>query len=282
MSAFPTHNACGRSSVRLIRVAPLPDRHEIRELTVAIRLEGDFDVAYTGGDNTQIIPLGTMQDAVYAQAQIRPPEAIEDFAAAVANHFLINFPHVRSVGVEVVEHPWYRIAVEGAKHPHAFIGGGSETRVAIVVGGSDGLGAEAGLDGLVVLKTVGPGFAGILRDEFADLPKPSDRIVATAVRARWTYAPDRPVAWDDARSRVRGALIAAFADHERLDVESTLHAMGTAALAAVPEADQLTLTLPNRHRTLVELRQFSPPNANEVFVTTDEPAETITGTFRRA
>ena len=90
MPVLLTSHSYGKSRVRVTRVTRLADRHEIRELTVDIRLEGDFDAAYTHGDNSSLIATDTMKNLVYALAQGRPAEAIEDFAAALAGHFLAD------------------------------------------------------------------------------------------------------------------------------------------------------------------------------------------------
>jgi urate oxidase len=58
--------------------------------------------------------------------------------------------------------------------------------------------------------------------------------------------------------------------------------MGDAALAAVPGVEEITLTMPNRHRVLVNLQPFGRENKNEVFVATDEPHGLISGTLRRS
>ena len=282
MPAVLTHHSYGKSKVRLTQVTRLPDRHEIRELTVDIRLEGDFDASYLLGDNSGIIATDTMKNVVYALAQGRPAEAIEDFGAVLAGHFIEGFPHVRSATVGLVEHPWRRIAVDGLDHPHAFIGGGGETRTASVTRGPGGTRIESGLDGLMVLKTTGSGFSGFIRDRHTTLPETTDRIFATEVRSRWTYAPRAVVGWDEAHARVRRSLLEAFATHESLAVQQTLHVMGEAALGACAEIDEITLTLPNRHRILVDLGRFGQSNANEIFVATDEPFGLITGTLRRA
>ena len=73
-----------------------------------------------------------------------------------------------------------------------------------------------------------------------------------------------------------------FADHMSLSVQQTLYAMGEAALTACPAVTEITLTMPNRHRVLVDLSPFERDNPNEVFVTTDEPFGMITGTLKRS
>ena len=281
MPAVLTQHSYGKSRVRLTRVTRLPDRHEIRELTVDIRLEGDFDASYTLGDNSRIIATDTMKNVVYALAQGRPAEAIEDFGAVLAGHFVEGFPHVRSATVGLAEHPWRRISVDGVDHPHAFVGGDGERRTATITRGLDGPKVESGLGGLMVLKTTGSGFSGFLRDRHTTLPETTDRIFATEIRSRWTYAPGAIVRWDETHSRVRRALLETFAVHESLAVQQTLHAMGEAALDACAEIEEITLTLPNQHRILVDLERFGQSNANEIFVATDEPFGLITGTLRR-
>jgi urate oxidase len=120
-----------------------------------------------------------------------------------------------------------------------------------------------------------------VRDAYTTLPDTDDRIFATTVTARWRYA--APEAdWNAAFAAVRTALLDAFARHYSRSVQQTLLAMGEAALAACPEADEITLVLPNRHRLLVNLSPFGLDNPNVVFVPTDEPFGLISGTVRRA
>ena len=282
MASVLTSHSYGKSKVRLTRVTRLPDRHEVRELTADIRLEGEFAESYTLGDNRQIIATDTMKNVVYALAQGRPAEAIEDFAAALAGHFVTSHDHVESATVRLVERPWRRIEVDGVASPHAFEGGGDESRTTTVRRDRRGLRVESGLDGLQVLKTTGSAFAGFLRDAYTTLAETTDRIFATEVQARWVYRDGATVDWDAAHRSIRTAMLETFATHESLSVQQTLHAMGEAALVACDAAEEITLTMPNKHRILVDLERFGRSNVNEVFVATDEPFGLITGTLRRA
>lgn len=281
MAAVLTSHSYGKSRVRVTRVTRLADRHEVRELAVDLHLEGEFEASYTLGDNSAVIATDTMKNVVYALAQGRPAESIEDFGAALASHFVDGFAHVRSATIRLAETPWRRIETAGRDHPHAFVGGGSEARTAIVTRDRAGLRFEAGLEGLQVLKTTGSGFSGFLRDRYTTLTESADRIFATEVSARWLYAPAGCLHWDDAHRRIRTALLETFAVHESLSVQQTLHAMGEAALAACAEVEEIRLDLPNKHRVLVDLERFGRENINEVFVATDEPFGLITGTLRR-
>jgi urate oxidase len=282
MPAILTSHSYGKSKVRLTRVTRLPDRHEIRELTAEVRLEGDFAESYTLGDNRRIIATDTMKNVIYALAQGRPAEAIEDFAAALARHFVESHGHVEAATVRIDEHSWHRIEVGGSESPHAFVGGESASRTTTVRGDRRGLRVESGLENLQVLKTTGSGFSGFLRDAYTTLAETTDRIFATEVQARWAYEGGVTVDWDAAYRDVRAALLECFAVHESLSVQQTLHAMGMAALAACKAVEEITLTMPNKHRILVDLERFGRSNVNEVFVATDEPFGLITGTLRRA
>lgn len=282
MPAVLAHHAYGKSKVRLTRVTRLPDRHEIRELTVAIQLEGDFDASYLTGDNSTVIATDTMKNVVYSLAQGRPREAIEEFGRDLASHFVDQFPHVRSAWISLVEHPWRRIVVGGVDHPHAFVGGGGETRTASITRRADGVVVVSGLDGLQVLKTTGSGFSGFVRDRYTTLPEATDRIFATEVRAHWTYERGASVEWDRARESIRSALLETFAEHESLSVQQTLYAMGEAALGACASIEEIHLIMPNQHRIPFDLSRFGQENANEIFVATDEPFGLISGTIRRA
>ena len=281
MSAVLTSHSYGKSRIRVTRVTRLADRHEIRELIVDVQLEGDFDASYTQGDNRQVIATDTMKNVVYALAHGRPAEAIEQFGAALATHFLECSAHVRSATVRLAENPWKRIVVDGRAHPHAFVGGSSESRIAVIRADRLGLHFEAGIEGLQVLKTTGSGFSGFSRDEYTTLPETSDRIFATEVQAHWHYAPANERDWDELHRAVRRTLVETFAGHESLSVQQTLHEMGLAALDACSAVEEITLTLPNKHRTLVDLVRFGKENCNEVFVASDEPYGRISGTLRR-
>jgi urate oxidase len=42
----------GKSEVRLVKVSRRPDGHDLHDLTVDVKLDGDFEAAYVEGDNT--------------------------------------------------------------------------------------------------------------------------------------------------------------------------------------------------------------------------------------
>ncbi|HEY4596641.1 MAG TPA: urate oxidase [Thermoanaerobaculia bacterium] len=267
-------NAYGKQAVRLVTVRRLPDRHELKDVTVAIRFEGDFAAAYTDGDNRGVLPTDTMKNTVYALAADHPFDDIEDFGLLLTDHFLTHNPRAARVQVDLTEHPWEPFGADGT----AFRQPGSERRIAEVTRDREGARVVAGLENLVVMKTAKSAFEGFPRDRYTTLPETADRLLATAVRATWRYSrPDVPFGlWH----QVRRVLLETFAEHDSRSVQHTLYAMGEAVVRTL-DVEEIHLAMPNRHHIPVDLRPFGLENRNEIFVATTEPYGLIEGTVRR-
>ena len=286
MPTVLVHNAYGKSRVRLTKVQRHPDRHDLFEWSIDVQLTGDFAAAYTAGDNRRVIATDTMKNVVYALAADETLTSPEAFALVLGRHFL-TYPQVATARLEISVDGWRRIQVGGRPHPHAFLGHGPEKRTCAVSADRDGQRVTAGLTDLLLLKTTDSAFRDFHRDQYRTLPDADDRIFATSVTAEWNF--DRPTAWEAAHAAdwdaahliACRALLETFATHKSLGVQHTLHAMGNAVLAAIPGIEEITLTMPNRHRLLVNLQPFGRENASAVFVATDEPYGLISGTVRR-
>jgi urate oxidase len=209
---------------------------------------------------------------VYAFARTHPVDHVETFAQLLADHFATK-PAVETVIINALEHSWTRLA------NHAFVQPGGEQWTAVVTRAPGGTRVVSGLTNLVVLKTTDSAFAGFPRDAFTTLPDTQDRILATSVTASWTYHEG----FTDfaARASIRAAMVDAFTAHDSRSVQHTLKAMAHAALAACPGVVDVTLSMPNRHHLLVDLKPFGLDNPNEVFVATEQPFGLIEATFRR-
>ena len=132
----------------------------------------------------------------------------------------------------------------------------------------------------MVLKSTGSEFKGFLVDEFTTLAETDDRILATALTARWRYAEASPD-WNAAYDAVRSLMLDAFATTYSRALQETLYAMGTAVLAARPEVDEISFAAPNKHHFLVDLAPFGLDNPGEVFIAADRPYGLIEATVRR-
>src|SRR5206468_221238 len=254
------------------------DPHEIVDATLDVQLEGDFGPVYTGGDNTSCLATDTMKNTVYALARHDPIDHIEEFALRLADHFAAK-PRVSRVGIAALEHHWSRVSVNGRPHPHAFMRTGGERWTTAVSRDAHGTDVASGLTNLNVLKTSDSAFAGFPRDQLTTLAEADDRILATSVTATWKYR--RGTSDFSNRERVRTVLVETFAAHESRSVQHTLYAMATAALDACVNLTEITISMPNRHHLLVDLKPFGLDNPNEVFVPTEEPYGLIEATVRR-
>jgi urate oxidase len=272
-------NNYGKQRVRILQVARHADRHDIKELTVGIRLEGDFEAAHTTGDNRKVLPTDTMKNTVYALAKSHSIKSPEEFCLRLADHFLTHNPQVSCVRIEAAETLWSRLAIEGKPQPHTFTGSGSEKRTAVLAATRKEKTLHAGIDGLVVLKTTDSAFENFLKDEFTTLKEDRNRILATSVRATWLYR-ENAAEFDSIWQVVRQTLLEAFAAHDSESLQHTLYAMGEAVLRKFPGIREIHLSLPNKHYNLVDLSPFQMENPKEVFLPTDEPHGLIEATVR--
>ena len=281
MHARLGENSYGKSAIRLVKVVREGAHHSLHDLTVDVRLEGDFQRAHVAGDNAAVLPTDTMKNTVYALARkhdVHPPEA---FAALVGMRLLEASPWATCVTVDVARHGWNRIMTDGHAHDTAFQHASEEQRTASVRSERAAPGhVEAGVRDLVVLRTSGSAFSGFPRDAYTTIAETRDRILATSLAAGWRYAAT-PADYNTTFAAVRQALLGTFASHASESVQHTLFAMGQAALEASADVEEIHLSLPNRHHLLVDLTPFQLDNPNAIFVATTEPYGLIEATLRR-
>ncbi len=280
MNISISQQAYGKSNVRLTYVNRDGEQHELVQLCAQILLEGGFDSAYTDGDNSSIVPTDTMKNTVYAIAKLHGIVDIETFAIDLAGWFVEKFAHVDTASVEIRQQLWRRIDLDGERHGHAFIGGGSEENTCRVTATNEGLRLWSGIAGLQVLKTTESAFEGFLKDEFTSLQETNDRIFATTITAEWPC--EDPVhTWTETRNIVRALMLDVFAHNFSPSVQKTLHEMAESVLAACPEINRISIKMPNQHHLLADLATINLENNNEIFVPTAEPFGVISATIER-
>jgi urate oxidase len=270
-------NAYGKSAIRLVKVDRAMTPHRVRDLTIAIALEGDFETSYSEGDNSGVIATDTKKNTAYALAGEHLTGSIEAFGLALGRHFLAE-PQVERVRVTIAEHDWRPIG----SAPDAFARDPSSTRTTTVTAGRDGDVVEAGIADLVVMKTTRSAFEGFPRDRYTTLKETDDRILATKVTAGWRYGPDASIDHDASWAAVRDTLLDTFADHHSVSVQASIWIIGKAVLERHPEVDEISMSLPNLHHWTVDLRPFGLENDREVYVSTTEPHGLIEATIRRS
>ncbi|MBC7789638.1 MAG: urate oxidase [Anaerolineae bacterium] len=271
----------GKQRVRLVKVTRHSDRHEIFDIVVGIRFEGEYAAVHSEGDNARCLPTDTMKNTVYALAKQESFDEIEGLGFALAKHFFRTTAHVSRIRIDLTERRWNRLEVDGIPQPHAFARGSGEERVATISASRDSTPeAQSGIRELVVLKTTGSAFTGFFSDGYTTLGETNDRILATAISATWKYGTSA-VDYSSVVSVVRETILETFAGHDSRSVQHTLYAVGQAVLNRRPEIVEIALAMPNKHHLLVDLTPFALENQNEIFVPTEEPYGLIEAVLRR-
>src|SRR3954469_19401468 len=272
-------NQYGKAEVRVVAVDRSTPRHTLADLNVSISLRGDFTAAHTAGDNAHVLATDTQKNTAFAFARDGVGEP-EEFGLRLARHFAGAYPWITGARVAVESYGWDRIAVGGPppEPPLPPARGGGRTAV-VTVDGED-THVLAGLTDLVVLKTTGSEFRGFPRDRYTTLPETRDRILATAVTARWRYT-STELDFADCFAGIRALLLETFAATHSLALQQTLFAMGEAVLERFGEVAEIRLSMPNRHHFLQDLGAFGLDNPDVVYHADDRPYGLIEGSVVR-
>jgi urate oxidase len=99
-------NSYGKSRVRVVKVKRHPGHHDVRDWTVEILLEGDFESCFIDGDNSKILPTDTMKNTVYSLARSSTAECMEEFGKELVAFLLERNPQVSVARASISEKPW--------------------------------------------------------------------------------------------------------------------------------------------------------------------------------
>jgi urate oxidase len=287
----------GKSRVRVLKVLRTGTTHTVKELSVDVALEGDFETSFTRADNSRVVPTDTMKNLVNALAHEHLGGESEPFARQVAGCLLDRYPQVSRVTLSLDERAWARLEVDGTPHPHSFVqrdrarwcvrlvsrrepSDSTASEPAPAAGAGHEHRLESGIRDLLIMKSTGSGFEGFPRCEHTTLPETTDRILASALTATWRWHAT-PSSYAAANERIVRAMLGPFASRYSPSVQATLFEMGSAALEACPEIEAITIAMPNLHCLRIDLSAFGRENANELFVPTDEPHGQIEATISR-
>jgi urate oxidase len=267
-------NRYGKAETRLVRVFRDDDTHRLVDLNVSVALSGDLAATHLTGDNAGVLPTDTMKNTVYAFAKEYGVGEPEEFGLLLAMHFVAEQPQVRAAKVAIESFEWERLG------PHSFRKSGGYVRTAAVTVTVDQQQVVSGLRDMVLLNSTASEFHGFPRDRYTTLPETNDRILATAVDAKWRHSGTK-TDWYDSFHGAVGALTKAFVNTYSYSLQQTLFSMGSRVLESRPEIAEIRLALPNKHHYLVDLSPFDLVNDNEVFIAGDRPYGLIEGTVTR-
>jgi len=266
----------GKARVRVVKILREGARHTVVETDVQVLLEGDFETSYTKGDNSKVVATDTVKNTINVLSRDHLTTETEKFALHLGRHFLERYAQVERVHVDIRERVWERLG----DNNHSFTAPGSPVPwvKAVVTAKTEEL--TSGVTDWLILKSAESGFSDYPRCELTTLPETQDRIFATSVTAGWHWT-KHPSGFREANARIREAMLRPFCENFSPSVQTTMAEMAEAALAAVPEIDEVSLALPNKHCNLINLQPFGLDNPNIVFTSTDEPHGQIEAVFRR-
>lgn len=270
------HNTYGKGRVRVMRVHREGDDNAVRELTVQTMLEGAFADSYTRADNHQVVATDTIKNLTNIVAREELTAPAELFAQKLAERFLDRYKHVTRATVITHETKWVRIAGQA----HAFLLDANGKPYAQVRADRQGAEVTSGITDFTFMKSTQAGWVGYVMDDTTTLPETTDRIVATAMNATWTWnAP--PADYDRTNAAILAGMLEEFATTYSYGVQDSLFRMAEAALAKVPELQSIHLACPNKHYLPINLAPFGLSADNLVFTPTDEPHGQIECTVGR-
>ncbi len=256
----------GESRLRMLRVIARGDRHDARDLTVALRFEGRLD-AMVPGEAVKNVVHRVVRRADQAAA------ALETLGIAICDEVLRHYGSVGLARIELVEQPWTRLEAGGKPQGQAFTPAGAERRTAVITGNGTRVAVQAGIENLVLLRTGGfapAGRGGAGEDAPADgMP----RLFLATLGARWSYA-SGDIAFVPYRTGVRQAIVETLAWHTGPAARDTLRAIADVVLTNYQEIARVALTLEERPYRPVDLLDLAV-EADALFVAHDEPVGVI-------
>src|SRR5215472_6032457 len=107
----------GESRLRMLRVLRRGDRHDPKDLTIALRLEGDA---------AAMVPGEAIKNLVHRIARDEDHPTIETLALSMCTRIVREHPLVRLARVEIIEQPWARLEAGGKPQGQAFTPSGVE------------------------------------------------------------------------------------------------------------------------------------------------------------
>ncbi|WP_375401347.1 factor-independent urate hydroxylase [uncultured Amnibacterium sp.] len=272
----------GKAETRVVRIVRDAPRHEIVDLNVSTALRGDFSAAYLRGDQRDVLPTDTQKNTAYVWAKTHPVDPVEAWGLSLARHFVDDVAPVQGARIEIERYDWTRVLVDGAEHDHTWVRSGQQVRTAAITVEPDATHVVQGVKDLTVLKSTGSAFKDFLQDEYTTLAPTDDRVLATALTARWRLTdPAAATDWNGLAADVLATMLREFATLHSLALQQTLWHMGTAVLTAFPAIAEVRLSAPNKHHFVVDLERFGLENPGEVFNADDRPYGLIQATVER-
>lgn len=269
----------GESRLRMLRVMRRGDRHDPKDLTIALRFEGNFGAAFKDGDPSGLLPGEAIKNLVHRVARGQEHAAIEELGLAICERILAHHTTIGLARVEIAEQPWARLDAGGKAQGQAFTPAGVERRTAGISSNGTRVSVSAGLENLVLMRT--GGFVPVERGKTSEAATADglQRLFIAALSARWSYT-SRDIAFGPYRQGVRAAIVETFAWHQGRTVQETLYAIADVVLASYQDISEVTLSLQERPYRPVDLLELAV-DGDALFIAHDEPVGVVEITVGR-
>ncbi|KAK6462648.1 peroxisomal urate oxidase [Scheffersomyces coipomensis] len=290
----------GKANVKFLKVKKNPanpNEQEVLEANVKVLLTGQFDVAYTKGDNAPIVPTDTVKNTILIEAKTTDVWPIEKFAAHLAKHFTNKYNQIEGVDIEIVQARWVKYPLKNGKlHAHSFRHDGPETRRTHLKFNklTRELFITSAIKDLTVLKSTGSMFYGYNVCDYTTLQPTKDRVLSTDVYASWSYDPKylptlesviskaKDGLFDNTYNAARATTLELFALENSASVQATMYNMSEDILKQVKEVQYVTYELPNKHYILFNLEWKGIKGNDELFYPSPDPNGLIRSTVGRS
>eukprot|EP01090_Pellita_catalonica_P020558 TRINITY_DN7410_c0_g1_i1.p1 TRINITY_DN7410_c0_g1~~TRINITY_DN7410_c0_g1_i1.p1 ORF type:complete len:286 (-),score=42.50 TRINITY_DN7410_c0_g1_i1:15-872(-) len=262
----------GKTDIRVMKTRKEGATHYVQDMTVAVIVDASkTDLSYTHEDNSFVVPTDTIKNTVYYVANQHATIELEKFGAAICEHFMKQYAHFNKVSVTIKEDTWQRIVVKGKPEPYSFTRGGPEKYVVQVEmkrGGKPQF--TSGVRDFYLFKTTGSMFVDFHRCKWTTLKDDRDRLLKTALEARWNFNTDN-VDYRQVFSSVKNIAAEVFSKEYSKSVQGTLFHIGQQIIRENPAVESIWLSAPNLHNWKVDLSPFGVPSNNSVFNPPDDP-----------
>ena len=266
----------GESRLRMLRVVRRGDRHEPRDLTIALRFEGRFDAAFRGETAPALVPGEAVKNLVHRIVRDQQYETIEELGLAICDAVLTQHGSIGLARIEVSELPWGRLHVGGKPHGQAFAATSFEQRTVSITSNGTQIAVSAGIENLRLLRT--SGFAAAT-SEPAGQTDGLQRLLIATLSGRWSYSSGE-IAFGPYREGVRTAIIESFVWQKGRSVQELLYAIADVILATYQEISSVTLGLQEFPYRPVDLLELAV-SGDTLFVARDEPLGIVEITVHR-
>jgi urate oxidase len=252
-----------------------------------------YSKCFTDEDNTGVVATDTQKNNVYVVAKRTPASSPEQFGVDIARHFLNEYPILSGIEINVQEHPWERVSMEGGSHNHGFSRASPAYGAANVKLFRDRRGepeVTSSIRGLTVLKTTQSGWEKFLKDKFTTLGDVDDRCMSTEVSLEWTYVPKLGGAEPDylgVRTQIQDKVKLGFFGPPKCgvyspSVQATVYDIGCMVLESVPDVANITINTPNLHYLPFNLlEKLGEKFENDIYLPTSDPSGNIQCTVER-